>query len=144
MRLWSIHPKYLDSQGLTAVWREGLLAQAVLRGRTRGYRAHPQLDRFRASRRPLGLIAAYLHSVWKEGRRRGYAYDRRRIIGRPAAIELAVPRGQVEWEWVHLLRKLRRRAPSLYARWRKVSLPQVHPLFRRVPGGLAPWERGRA
>ena len=38
MRLWSLRPKYLDSQGLVALWREGLLAQAVLRGKTRGYR----------------------------------------------------------------------------------------------------------
>jgi len=30
MRLWSIHPKYLDRQGLLAVWRESLLAQSVL------------------------------------------------------------------------------------------------------------------
>ena len=47
MRLWSVHPLHLDRQGLTACWREALLAQAVLAGRTRGYRAHPQLERFR-------------------------------------------------------------------------------------------------
>jgi hypothetical protein len=38
---------YLDGRGLVALWREALLAQAVLRGRTRGYR-HPQLARFRS------------------------------------------------------------------------------------------------
>ena len=32
MRLWSLHPCYLDPAGLVAVWREGLLARAVLRG----------------------------------------------------------------------------------------------------------------
>ncbi|WP_368086417.1 pyrimidine dimer DNA glycosylase/endonuclease V [Nitrosomonas sp. Nm34] len=26
MRLWSIHPKYLDAKGLLALWREGLQA----------------------------------------------------------------------------------------------------------------------
>jgi len=31
MRLWTIHPKYLDRQGLLALWREALLAQKVLR-----------------------------------------------------------------------------------------------------------------
>lgn len=30
MRLWSIHPCYLDSKGLIALWRESLLAQACL------------------------------------------------------------------------------------------------------------------
>jgi hypothetical protein len=29
---------------LVAVWREGLLAQAVLQGKTNGYKNHPQLD----------------------------------------------------------------------------------------------------
>jgi len=48
MRLWSLHPAYLDARGLGALWREGLLAQAVLRGKTRGYRSHPQLERWRA------------------------------------------------------------------------------------------------
>ena len=43
MRLWSIHPRYLDSMGLVALWREALLAQAVLRGETKGYKFHPQL-----------------------------------------------------------------------------------------------------
>lgn len=36
MRLWSLHPNCLDAQGLVALWREALLAQAVLRGQTRG------------------------------------------------------------------------------------------------------------
>ena len=37
MRLWTLHPKYLDPQGLVALWREALLARAVLQGKTRGY-----------------------------------------------------------------------------------------------------------
>jgi hypothetical protein len=36
MRLWTLHPKYLDARGLVALWREALLAQKVLRGATRG------------------------------------------------------------------------------------------------------------
>ena len=40
-------------QGLVALWREALLARAVLRGKTRGYRHHPQLHRFRASATPV-------------------------------------------------------------------------------------------
>ncbi|WP_245747334.1 pyrimidine dimer DNA glycosylase/endonuclease V [Frateuria terrea] len=47
MHLWTPHPKHLDRQGLLALWREGLLARAVLRGQTRGYRQHPPLERFR-------------------------------------------------------------------------------------------------
>jgi hypothetical protein len=66
MRLWSLHPKYLDARGLVALWREGLLAQAVLRGRTNGYVHHPQLERFRAESSPLGAIADYLRGVHGE------------------------------------------------------------------------------
>ena len=102
MRLWSLHPKYLDRQGLTAVWREGLLAQAVLRGKTKGYKSHPQLDRFQGSGRPLGLIAAYLRAVHDEADRRGYTFDATRITGRPTPGRVPVARGQLAWEWDHL------------------------------------------
>lgn len=142
MRLWSLHPKYLDRQGLTALWREALLAQAVLRGRTRGYRAHPQLDRFRESGRPLSMITGYLDGIWRESQRRGYRFDRARILGRSPHGRLVVPRGQLRWEWNHLLKKLRNRSPDTYARWRSVTVQQAHPLFRAAPGGLAAWERG--
>lgn len=53
MRLWTIHPKYLDTRGLTALWREALLARKVLKGLTIGYRHHPQLERFRQQARPV-------------------------------------------------------------------------------------------
>ena len=142
MRLWSLHPKYLDRQGLLALWREALLAQAVLAGRTRGYLSHPQLDRFRARLRPLSLIAAYLHEVWKEANRRGYQFDASRIVATPARRRLEVAAGQVSWEWTHLRRKLRLRSPAAYRCCRDVIIPQTHPLFRRVTGGRADWERG--
>jgi hypothetical protein len=37
MRLWSLHPQFLEPQGLVARWPEELLASGVLRGSTRGY-----------------------------------------------------------------------------------------------------------
>src|SRR5690606_10288867 len=79
MRLWSIHPKYLDAKGLVALWREALLARAVLRGRTRGYRHHPQLDRFRSHASPRSAINAYLAAVHAEASARGYAFDRAKV-----------------------------------------------------------------
>jgi hypothetical protein len=142
MRLWSLHPKYLDRQGLGALWREGLLAQAVLRGQTRGYQAHPQLRRFRDSGRPLGLITAYLYAVWREARQRGYHYDPRRIAGRPTPVRVPVSRGQLQWEWVHLRRKLSARSPEVLARWAPDEVPNAHPVFRPIRGGIAEWERG--
>ena len=66
MRLWTLHPKYLDAKGLVALWREALLAQKVLRGATKGYRHHPQLLRFSNSKNPPAALAAYLKAVHEE------------------------------------------------------------------------------
>src|SRR5690242_17580948 len=104
MRLWSLHPSYLDGRGLVALWREALLAQAVLRGRTKGYRRHPQLDRFRAAPRPIDCIGMYLQAVRAEADSRGYAFVAR-IHPSRGSERLAVSRGQLEYEWQHLQRK---------------------------------------
>lgn len=141
MRLWSVHPKYLDARGLVALWREGLLARAVLRGKTRGYRHHPQLHRFRAHGTPRAAINSYLRVVATEAERRGYAFDRAKLGPGRGSIVLKVTRGQLDHEWSHLLRKLRRRSPALHARWRGVSSPEPHPLFRIIRGPIERWER---
>jgi hypothetical protein len=141
VRIWSIHPKYLDAAGLVALWREGLLAQAVLRGATRGYTRHPQLDRFREQSSPVGSIASYLRAVQEEATSRGYRFARERISRGRSDAQLVVTRGQIEYEWEHLLRKLRARAPEQYERVRLVDRPRAHPMFRIVRGGIAAWER---
>lgn len=143
MRIWSLHPTYLDRQGLIACWRETLLAQAVIAGRTKGYRNHPQLDRFRAAPEPLAAIGCYLHKLADEADLRGYRFDRSRIVAPPTptgveAIEVTL--GQLDLERRHLLAKLAVRTPEA------ATLPEVvepHPLFRVVPGGVAEWERAR-
>jgi hypothetical protein len=142
MRLWSVHPRYLDAIGLVAVWREGLLARAVLQGRTRGYARHPQLERFRAYRRPLAALDTYLAAVCDEAEQRGYRFARGKLGRGRVRGALPVTRAQMRFEWEHLRGKLRRRAP---AHWRLVCAgrPICHPLFRVVPGPVAPWERGR-
>lgn len=141
MRLWSIHPRYLDPQGLVALWREALLARAVLRGETRGYRHHPQLERFRAHPSPRSAINAYLAAVYAEAAARGYAFDRRKIGPVRDASPLAATSGQLAYEWEHLLRKLSRRHPALHRKWRSLSSPECHPLFEPVAGPVAAWER---
>jgi len=143
MRLWSLHPRHLDRQGLTACWREALLAQAVLAGRTRGYTRHPQLDRFRDAGRDGSLIAAYLAGVADEADARGYRFDRERIDAAcPASGSglIAVTDRQLAWEWEHLLAKLSARSPEVAERW-KDATPQPHPLFHVVPGPIEAWER---
>jgi len=141
MRLWSIHPCYLDAKGLVAVWREGLLAQAVLLGKTKGYVQHPQLLRFRASSSPMASIAAYLHAVHQESVRRNYRFDTNRIVGDAKAELIDVSRGQLHYEWQHLLHKLEVRDPQRHAQLCAVASPETHPLFRLVEGGVAQWEK---
>jgi len=140
MRLWSLHPRHLDGKALVAVWREGLLARAVLRGATRGYRRHPQLDRFRDRRAPLAALDGYLHAVVDEAAARGYRFDRGKLGPRRRLRPQTITDGQLAYEWAHLLAKLRVRDR---ARWRRerTGTPACHPAFRVVPGGLAPWER---
>jgi Pyrimidine dimer DNA glycosylase len=144
MRLWSVHPKYLDARGLVALWREGLLAQAVLRWHTRGYTRHPQLNRFRAQPSAVGAIAAYLRSVHAEALSRGYRFEWRKISLAQGSGVIAVTRGQIDHEWSHLMAKLASRGPELRDRLASVRRPQSHPLFRVVPGGVETWEKGLA
>ena len=141
MRLWSIHPRYLDPQGLVALWREALLARAVLDGRTRGYRHHPQLARFRTQADPGAAIAAYLRIVHAEALARGYAFDPRKLPPGVACPAMPVTHGQLEHEWRHLCAKLAVRNPAWLARWRDVVMPEPHPLFRTHPGAIESWER---
>ena len=136
MRLWSIHPKYLDAKGLTALWREALLARAVLRGATRGYRRHPQLERFRQHATPLRAIEAYLWEVLHESRRRGYRFDAGKLRRLGPVSAIGVNRGQVAFEVQHLLEKVRRRDPGRWEVLRHVKRWDVHPLMRRRPGGV--------
>lgn len=141
MRLWSLHPRYLDARGLVALWREALLAQAVLRGKTRGYRDHPQLQRFRTQASPAAAIAAYLRAVHEEARARGYSFDASRITPGGAAPPIAVTRGQLGFEWRHLMAKLEARAPERCKAMDAIDAVEPHPLFHMVPGGIAEWER---
>ncbi|HYC83010.1 MAG TPA: pyrimidine dimer DNA glycosylase/endonuclease V [Candidatus Paceibacterota bacterium] len=139
MRLWSLHPKYLDTKGLVALWREALLAKRVLEEKTKGYRFHPQLERFRATDDQVTAINSYLLPIWQEAQRRGYRFDKEKI-GEIGDVEMTVTDGQLGHELVHLRKKLVRRDPPrldqlLFRR------PDPHPLFRIVGGGVEPWER---
>jgi hypothetical protein len=137
-----LHPRHLDAAGLVAVWREALLAQAVLLGRTRGYKNHPQLARFRALEDPVAGIATYLRGIHEEAALRGYSFEASRIVRKRALRRrIAETRGQLVYEWSHLAKKLRRRSPSWYASHHRGLEPSPHPLFRIVPGPVRPWER---
>jgi hypothetical protein len=141
MRLWTLHPQYLDACGLVALWRESLLAQKVLRGATKGYRHHPQLARFRASADPLAAIASYLRGVLEEAQRRGYRFDARKIPIVASSASMDETKGQLLYEWNHLQQKLKVRDLARHREGRSVRVPTAHPLFRIVAGCVQSWER---
>lgn len=141
MRLWTVHPKYLDVKGLTALWREGLLARAVLRGKTKGYTNHPQLVRFRAHPNPLAAIDSYLSFVLEESRQRGYHFDATKIDVTIETDLIEETDGQLEYEWRHLLRKLADRDVERWENQKDISMPEAHPIFTLREGEVREWEK---
>lgn len=142
MRLWSIHPKYLDQKGLVALWRETLLAQNVLRGNTRGYKNHPQLNRFKTSGDAKSYIASYLWEIYVEATARGYKFDMSKIPDSIPLSPLTVTEGQLSFEFKHLLGKLKVRDAKRYCELvGSESLPETHKLFIIIPGPIESWER---
>lgn len=141
VRLWSIHPQYLDTKGLVALWREALLAQKVLQGETKGYRNHPQLKRFKEQQDPLMAIGTYLYHVYGEGKNRGYnfAYEKIRRYGEQ--LPISVNTGQIKFEFNHLLNKLKIRDKTKYQELLEVGEFKIHPLFAKREGGIEEWER---
>ena len=140
MRLWSIHPKYLDCKGLIAVWREGLLARKVLRGKTKGYKRHPQLDRFRLHKQPIKAINAYLSCIYEESLKRCYRFDKRKI-GETTRTKISVSSGQVQYEFNYLKTKLKSRDLKKYKELTKVKSVAVNPIFFIKKGPVEAWEK---
>lgn len=141
MRLWTLHPKYLDARGLVALWREALLAQKVLRGQTRGYKHHPQLIRFAGTENPPAALATYLKAVHSEAMARGYKFNAAKIGKRKYGGKIKETRGQLLYEWRHLKRKLKKRDPECLRKLATVKMPAPHPLFEIVPGPERGWEK---
>ena len=148
MRLWSIHPKYLDAKGLVALWREGLLAQKVLLGKTKGYRHHPQLDRFRSLPDPLRAIGFYLYVVHVVALKRGYHFQENKILKfarkRKMHEVIKVTRGQLLFEFNHFKKKLLIRTQKASVGIKKISISwpvKPHPIFKVVPGKVELFEK---
>lgn len=140
MRLWSLHPKYLDAAGLVAVWREGLLAQKVLAGQTKGYKRHPQLIRFSDYADSAWAIDAYLSGIMDEAVKRGYGFDSTKINRYESVGIIEIPEGQLDYEFKHLMRKLAVRDIERYEKLKQIERVEPHPLFRVVGGGVCSWE----
>lgn len=140
MRIWSVHPKYLDTKGLLAVWRESLLAKHVLEGKTKGYKNHPQLIRFKQMENPLHAINNYLDEIYKEAVSRDYRFDKSKI-GSFQPVKMTVTKGQLVYEKQHLLEKLQVRDKARFELLGRVNIIEPVAFFEVTEGGIAEWER---
>jgi len=129
MRIWSLHPKYLDSKGFVALWREGLLARAVLQGETKGYKNHPQLIRFKNHENPIALINTYLLNVYRESELRGYKFNRNKIGHDFTESRISVTQGQIRYELKDLRSKLKKRDPTKNREIEEITEPKTKPCF---------------
>ncbi len=141
MRLWSLHPSYLDAKGLVALWRETLLAQNVLLGKTNGYKNHPQLQRFKESKDPNKSIAAYLKHIAAEASLRGYNFNINKILSTAANNKIPVTAGQLTYEFSHLMKKLQQRDPIQYKSLLNTHPIKAHPIFYVIKGDIEDWEK---
>lgn len=141
MRLWSLHPKYLDSARLLALWGQGLLARKILLGKIKSNRNYPQLIRFRKHPTPVTAIDAYLYEVWLESQRRGYNFQSAKIRAVDLHEEIKVADKQLAYELLHLRQKLKAWDIEQHERIKDVSQPLPHPLFKVVKGEIEDWEK---
>jgi len=140
MRIWSLHPKYLDSRGLVALWRETLLAKRVLEGKTKGYKNHPQLNRFKEVNKPLDAINQYLSEIFIEASKRNFNFDKQKINWDFTKVKMNVTIGQLNYEVSHLLNKLQTRNIKKFEELNTNLIFETHPLFELVDGSITKWE----
>jgi len=135
-----LHPKYLDTKGLVALWREALLAKHVLEGKTMGYKNHPQLDRFKKSKNPIETINQYLAEIYIEASGRGYHFDKEKIGWNFKRSQLTVTTKQLDYEMNHLLIKLQKRDLKKYNELKSKNVIDTHPIFKVMKGEIEEWE----
>lgn len=140
MRIWSLHHKYLDAKGLVALWRETLLAQHVLEGKTKGYKNHPQLNRFKNLNNPVDAINQYLSNIYNEAAFRGYNFNKEKINWDYSSQQINVTNGQLHYEFKHLLQKLKHRNVTLFEKIKNEEIIELHPIFNLVEGDIETWE----
>jgi hypothetical protein len=141
MRIWSLHPKYLDSKGLVSLWRESLLAKQVLENKTKGYKNHPQLNRFKNSGDALSCINQYLAAVYDNSVERGFNFNKNKINPDFVPARLPVTDKQIKFELKHLLSKLETRDTEQFQKISRKRKIAPHPLFRIIDGEIEPWEK---
>lgn len=129
MRMWSFHPKYLDPKGFVAEWRETLLARNVLKGLTKGWVKHPQLNRFRKAKDRIGFINRYLYVIYEDSIRRNYNFDKSKLCYDFSNEVVEISKEDLINEWNVYLNKIKKRSNKLYITMKYIKIPELHPCF---------------
>jgi hypothetical protein len=157
VRLWSIHPEYLDRMGLLGLWREALLAQQVLHGETENYKNHSHMQRFYALPKEdaMQYMSDYLFFVWQEGKLRGYKLNVNHIkdprnggslSGSPRKL-FTVSSGQLALEYQILCMRTRNRDHKHFLGLEdkypshRMWVPKPNPVFTLIHGRKEEWEK---
>lgn len=143
MRVWTIHPKYLNRKELSACWHDGLRALKVLSEPEKYQRFYEGLSVFRVQSEPVYALAKYLQAIGKEGVKRGLQMDLSLLPEVPKDFRLKIP---VSEERIASERKLLTKRLAGLGRWhlRKFQsmLPgRTNPLFFvQNDNHPSPWE----
>ncbi len=122
-----------------------MLAQKILMGVKKGesarYLNHPQMERFKKHKNPLGALATYLFYVWKEDVWGAYGFDKDRIKGVLIEERMEVTSGQLEYEFKHLKKKLKIRDAEKYKELLTIKEIEANPFLVVKKGPVASWEK---
>ena len=167
MRLWSIHPKYLDRMGLLALWREAILAKKILFGEelkpgAQKYINHPHFKRFKPT---IGegwykqaCMMVYLKDVYEEGVKRGYKFNKDLALNTSVTkifpsrtklglgIHIPVTTGQLMFELELLKEKVSKRDKNWFSNNLSnpsFTFPQPNETFLIKFGEKEEWETGK-
>lgn len=144
MRIWSLHPKYLDKKELIDSWNDGLRTIGILTRNHQGSIFRPELSRFRSQSEPIIAVEKYLLSIANEAKRRGYMVDIRKLPSIPVVVSHKIPvsSGQIEYEWRQLMHVLAGRSPGFLRRIEYSPSHDINPIFYKRPGhDIETWEK---
>jgi hypothetical protein len=88
------------------------------------------------------MIGMFLLDIYDEASRRGYSFDRTKILRSDSCGQkISVGDGQVRYEFALLLSKLERRDRVKYAEISMTEDIRLNSVFTLGRGGIEPWER---
>ncbi|OQB09054.1 MAG: hypothetical protein BWY21_00959 [Parcubacteria group bacterium ADurb.Bin216] len=151
MRLWSIHPVYLDDIGLSRCYYEGIGGLKTMLGMQR----HPQLNRFKQSKDPVNNLKYYLIHVYTESVFREKDYKHFELLEdlclksyKPDYIPVSNKQLEFEIRWLVGKMSTERCYNShqkierlMYDYQNKNISSLTHHLFNVVDGEIEDWER---